>query len=239
MNKLLLWLLALVGCHSALAQDFTVKRVELAQGKVNIYYEIVDTLARSYSINVYASRDNFIAPLEKISGDAGLEVRAGKDKKIVWDAPAELGPTFDGKIALEVRGRVYIPFVRFERFEEYKAIKRGKPYNINWTGGTPQNILLFELYRGGKKVSSFTDIANTGKYILTIPKNTKPGKNYKFKISDSKNKDEVVYTDTFAVKPKTPFVVKLIPVLGVGALVYFLTGGTDEPNRIPDPVNPN
>lgn len=91
--------LMLGSVFSLQAQDFTVKRVELAQGKVNIYYEIVDTLARSYTINVYASRDNFIAPLEKISGDAGLEVLAGKEKKIVWDAPAELG-TFDGKIAL-------------------------------------------------------------------------------------------------------------------------------------------
>lgn len=221
------------------AQDFNVKRIEVAQGKVNIYYDLVDTLARGYTINVYASRDNFIAPLQKISGDAGLEVKAGKNKKITWDAPAELGPDFDSKIALEVRGRVYIPFVRFEKFEEYKAIKRGKPYNISWTGGTTQNILHFELFRGEKKVASFPDVANTGKYKLTLPTNIKPGKNYKFKISDSKNKDEIVYTAPFHVSRKVPLLIKAVPIVGVGTLVYLLTGGSDKAKKIPDPVDPN
>lgn len=221
------------------AQDFHVKRIEVAQGKVNIYYDLVDTLARGYTINVYASRDNFITPLQKISGDAGLEVKAGKNKKIIWDAPAELGPDFDGKVALEVRGRVYIPFVRFEKFEEYKAIKRGKPYNISWTGGTTQNILHFELFRGEKKVASFPDVANTGKYKLTLPTNIKPGSNYKFKITDIKNKDEVVYTGNFQVKRKVPLLLKVIPLLGVGALAASLGGGPAQPKEIIDPVNPN
>jgi hypothetical protein len=225
---------------TALGQDFKVNRVELAQGKVNIYYDLVDSTARGYTINVYASRDNFIAPLQKVTGDAGLEVKAGKGKKIVWDAPAELGPDFDGKMGLEVRGRVYIPFVRFERFEEYKAIKRGKAYNISWTGGTPQNILHFDLYKGEKKVASFTDIANTGKYKLTLPTNVKPGSNYKFKITDTKNKDEVVYTGNFTVKRKVPLLLKVIPILGVGALAATLGGsGSKGAKEIVDPVNPN
>lgn len=221
------------------SQDFKVNRVELAAGKVNIYYDLIDTTARGYTINVYASRDNFIAPLQKVTGDAGLEVKAGKAKKIVWDAPAELGPDFDGKVAVEVRGRVYIPFVRFERFEEYKAIKRGKPYNISWTGGTPQNILNFELYKGEKKVSTFTDIANTGKYKLTLPTSVKPGNNYKFKITDSKNKDEIVYTSNFTVKRKVPLLLKVIPVLGLGVLAATLGGASKGAKEIIDPVNPN
>jgi hypothetical protein len=237
-KKLLPWMVFL--WTTTFSQDFLVKRVELAQGKVNIYYDLIDTVARSYTINAYSSRDNFIAPLQNISGDAGLEIKPGLNKKIVWDATTELGPSFDGKIALEVRGRAYIPFVRFERFEEYKALKRGKPYQVSWTGGSPQNILLFELYKGDKKTGvHFTDIANTGKYKMTLPKNTKTGKGYRFKITDTKNKDEIVYTDNFKVKPKIPLVVKVIPVLGVGAIVYFLTSGSDKAKRIPDPINPN
>ena len=233
------WLMIISG--SSFAQDFHVKRVELAQGKINIYYDLVDTLSRGYTINVYNSRDNFIAPLQKITGDAGLEVKPGLNKKIVWDAPTELGPAFEGKVALEVRGRAYIPFVRFERFEEYKALKRGKPYMINWTGGTPQNILHFELYKGEKKVGvNFTDVANTGKYKMTLPKNVKPGKDYRFKITDTKNKDEIVYTGTFSVKRKVALMVKVVPIVGAGALVFFLTsGGSEDPQRIPDPINPD
>ena len=239
MRKLLfVWCLTL--SFPVFSQDFLVKRLEAAQGKVNIYYDLVDTLARGYTINVYSSRDNFIAPLQKITGDAGLEVKPGLNKKIVWDAPAELGPAFEGKVALEVRGRAYIPFVRFDRFEEYKALKRGKTYMINWTGGTPQIILHFELYKGEKKVGvNFTDVANTGKYKMTLPTSVKPGKDYTFKITDTKNKDEIVYTGKFAVKPKVPLVVKALPVLGVGALVYLLTSGDSGPKNIPDPINPN
>lgn len=229
-------LLQLTSC--LVAQDFAVKRVESSQGKITLYYDLLDTLGRGYTINVYASRDNFIAPLQRITGDAGLEVKAGKGKKIVWDAPAELGPDFDGKMGLEVRGRVYIPFVRFERFEEYKAIKRGKAYNISWTGGTPQNILHFDLYKGEKKVTSFTDVANTGKYKLTLPTSVKPGSNYKFKITDSKNKDEIVYTGNFTVKRKVPLLLKVIPILSVGALVATLGGSANKAQRIPDPANP-
>jgi hypothetical protein len=239
MNKCYLVLILLfLSIIPLCGQDFKVNRVEVAAGKVNIYYDLIDTTARGYTINVYASRDNFIAPLKKVTGDAGLEVKAGKGKKIVWDAPAELGPDFDGKMALEVRGRVYIPFVRFERFEEYKAIKRGKPYNISWTGGTQQNILNFEMYKGEKKVTTFTDVANTGKYKLTLPTSVKPGKNYKFKISDTKNKDEVIYTGNFAVKRKVPLLVKAIPIVALGALVYLLTIGEEGDEKIPDPVNP-
>lgn len=237
-KPLFIWLLAL--SFPACAQEFHVKRLEAAQGKINIYFDLIDTLARGYTINVYSSRDNFIAPLQKITGDVGLEVKPGLSRKIVWDATAELGPDFDGKVALEVRGRAYIPFVRFDRFEEYKALKRGKTYMINWTGGTPQNILHFELYKGEKKVGvNFTDVANTGKYKMTLPKSVKPGKDYTFKITDTKNKDEIVYTGKFAVKPKVPLMVKALPVLGVGALVYLLTSGDSGPKNIPDPVNPN
>lgn len=238
-KPLFIWLLAL--SSPAFAQDFIVKRLEAAQGKINIYFDLIDTLARAYTINVYSSRDNFIAPLQKITGDAGLEIKPGLNKKIVWDAPAELGPAFDGKVALEVRGRAYIPFVRFDRFEEYKALKRGKPYMINWTGGTPQNILHFELYKGDKKVGvNFTDVANTGKYKMTFPHSVKPGKDYTLKITDTKNKDEIVYTGKFAVKRKVPLLVKAIPLVGIGTLVYFLTGGSsDKPERILDPINPD
>ena len=224
-------------CGSAQAQDFSVKRVESSQGKINIYYDLLDTLGRGYSINVYASRDNFIAPLQKISGDAGLEIKPGRNKKIVWDA-TELGADFDGKVALEVRGRVYIPFVRFEKFEEYKAIKRGKPYDVTWTGGNSQNILNFDLYKGDKKITTIPNVANVGRHKITLPTSVKPGKNYRFKISDTKNKDEVVYTGNFTVKRKVPLLIKVLPVLGVGALVYLLTGGNKGPDNIPDPVNP-
>jgi hypothetical protein len=237
-----LFVLLSFALHPCCSQDFSVQRIESSQGKINIYYDLLDSVAgRSYTLNVYSSKDNFLAPLTQVEGDAGLEVKPGAKKKIVWNAVNELGPEFDGKISLEVRGKVYVPFVRFERFEEYKALKRGRTYSINWTGGSTQNILHFELYKGNKKVGvNFTDVANTGKYKMVLPTNVKPGSNYRFKISDTKNKDEIVYTGDFKIKRKVPLVFKVIPVLAVGAAIYILAGSESKTNsRIPDPVEPN
>lgn len=222
------------------AQQFTIKRVELAEQKVIVHYDLSDTVkGRTYSISIYRSNDNFLNPLQHASGDVGLEVQPGNNKKFSWDAKAELGENFSGSVSLEVRGKLYIPFVRFGGFDEYKAIKRLKPYEITWSGGTPQNILNFDLYRGEKKVMTFPNIANVGHYKLTLPKDVKPGKNYRLRISDTKNKDEVVYTGAFIVKRKTPLLLKILPVLALGYVATLLGGGGDNgPGNIPDPPEP-
>jgi hypothetical protein len=169
----------------------------------------------------------------------GLEVKPGNNNKFSWDAKAELGENFSGSVSLEIRGKLYIPFVRFGGFDEYKAIKRLKPYEITWSGGTPQNILNFDLYRGEKKVMTFPNIANVGHYKLTLPKDVKPGKDYRLRISDTKNKDEVVYTGAFIVKRKTPLLLKILPVLALGYAATLLGGGGDSgPGNIPDPIVP-
>jgi hypothetical protein len=221
------------------AQKFTIKRVELANQQVIVHYDLTDDVTgRSYTLNVYGSHDNYLNPLQKITGDVGLEVKPGLNKKIIWDPKGELGESYQGSVALEIRGRLYIPFVRFTGFEEYRVLKRGKPYQLTWSGGTQQNILNFDLYKGDKKVAAFTNIANVGNYKLTLPTDTKPGKNYRFKISDTKNKDEVVYTGAFAVKRKTPLLLKVLPVLALGYLAATLGGGSDGPAEIPDPIEP-
>lgn len=235
--------LALVLMHFAetgSGQDFSIKRVELDGDMVNVYYDLLDTTARrTYTVSIYSSRDNYISPLEKVAGDLGLEVKPGANKKISWNTRQELGETFEGEVGLEVRGRVYIPFVRLDG--QYSSIKRMKPYEITWTGGTQQNILNFDLYKDGEKVTSFPNIANVGHYTLTIPSSVKPGKGYSFKITDTKNKDQIVNTSTFVVKRKVPLVLKAIPVAVVGGLLYWLftkpqtPGGQESIPTAPDP----
>jgi hypothetical protein len=229
-------ILVLLPVLSSHAQDFSVKRIESQQGKVTIYYDLADTLGRNYSIRVYHSGDNFLAAAEHVTGDAGIDIKAGKGKKIVWDTNKEFGEGFTGRVSLEVRGRVYVPFVRFEKFEEYQKVKRGVPYEISWTGGNTQNLLDFDLYKGDKKVLTITNVPNIGRHKITLPKNVKTGKNYRFRISDSKNKDDIVFTDNFTVKPKIPFILKVLPIAILGGVVYFLTNKKDE--KIPDPVDP-
>ena len=125
-------LLLMLGSGSLQAQNFTIKRVELEGDLVNIYYDLLDTAARrTYTVNLYSSRDNYITALEKVRGDLGLEVRPGSNKKITWNTREELGNTFEGEVSLEIRGRVYIPFVRLDG--QYSSFKRTKPYEITWT----------------------------------------------------------------------------------------------------------
>jgi len=235
MKKLLVLLTGLIPGF-AFSQSFSITKVEQIADKVNIYYDVIDPENRGYTVSVFSSRDNFITPLEKVSGDVGLEVKSGGNKKVVWSAKEELGNDFNGKVSLEIRGRVYIPFVRLDNM--YKNMKRGKPYEFTWTGGTQQNILNFDLYRGDTKITSFPNIANVGHTTLTLPSTTKASGGYKFKITDSKNKDQIVFSPQFVVNRKIPLLLKAVPVILLGGAIYGITKANKGPQNIPDPATP-
>jgi hypothetical protein len=234
-----IWFIALVMISwNVNAQQLQIDKTSISGDKIVVYYSLVDTIpGKYYTVRLYGSHDNFMHPLEKISGDAGIDLRPGGQKKIMWD-PKELGETFEGKIALEIKARTYIPFVQFDGFEEYKLIKRLKPYTIIWRGGTPQNILNFDLYKEDERIMTYPNIANVGHHTLLLPRSVKPG-TYKLKISDTKNKDDVVFTEEFRVKRKTPLVLKALPLLALGAVISILLNA-EEPQafRIPDPISP-
>lgn len=221
------------------AQQLSVDRVELNGGDVIFHYSLNDsTPGRSFMVNLYASRDNYINPLTALSGDYGTEVKAGNEKKIIWHAGRELGSSFDGKVSVEVRARVYVPFILFDDFDK---IKRGKPKNVTWRGGTRQSTLNFELYnKKDEKVTTIPNIsAAAGHTGLYIPTDVKTGSGYRFKIIDSKNKDQVVYTGRFAIKRKIPLVLMAVPVAVLGGVVAFTGGGeSGGPGGIPDPKDP-
>lgn len=236
--KSVLFPVALLTSLTVMSQTFSIKRLEVAGDKINLYYDLVDTVSsRTYTIALYSSHDNFVLPVQKASGDLGLEVRPGRNRKIVWNAKEELGAAFNGKVGLEVRGRLYIPFVRLEGLN--KKLKRLTPTEITWSGGTQQNILNFDLYRGEERVTRFANIANVGHYILTIPTTVKAGKGYRFKITDSRNKDQIVNSAPFRVKRKIPLLMKAIPVVVIGLGSYLVVLGNKGRREIPDPSIPD
>jgi len=222
------------------AQSIELRNIEFLKGKMVIRYDLIDSVeGRSYSIRLYSSADGFLNALQKIIGDAGLEVKPGKNKTIEWTLAEELGATFEGKLAIEIRGREFIPFINTENINAYKVFKRKRSYNLTWSGGTPQNILNFDLMKGDKKVMSFPNIANVGHHAFEFPTYVKPGKDYRFKISDSKNKEEEVKTNTFRIKRKVPLVVKALPVIAIGALAYVLVSKPSSgEDPIPLPITP-
>ena len=121
---------------------------------------------------------------------------------------------------------------------DYGAFKRGKPYEITWEGGRGDNVLLFELYRDERKIHVFDERPNVGNSTFIIPADVKPGNNYRFKISDKRNKDEVVFTDSFRIKRKTPLAAKAGIGLIAAGLVGVLISTTGEPDEIPFPGLP-
>lgn len=215
-------------CH---AQEFSIQKLELAGEKLLIHYDLIDTARdHTYSIFVYSSKDNFTTPLQKIAGDIGIEVRPGTNRKIVWEAKQELGASFDGEIELEVKGKLYVPFIKLSGFEKINSMKRGVPIILKWSGGTPRNVMNFQLFRGDKLAASFPNAPNEGQYKLTIPTNVKAGGNYIFRITDARNTDQIVKTNVFSIKRKYPLLLKVIPVAAIAVAAKFLLVKSSTPD---------
>lgn len=200
---------------AASAQSVIIKKVELAGEQVIVHYDLDDSNPNNeYLINLYASKDNFATALTKVKGDVGMEIKPGADKKIYWTIRDEFGG-FKGKLSLEIRGKVYIPFVRLTNFDAKRTFKRGTTYGLTWKVGSP-NPINIELYKGGERISGEINQPNNGSHALFIPKHASNGKDYRIRISDAKNPEEVIYTENFKVGPKIPMWMKIAPVVVIG-----------------------
>jgi hypothetical protein len=219
------------------AQEFKINEVELTAEGIALHYDLIDTTKnRFYTVHVFTSKDDFLNPLTKVKGDVGLEVRPGANRKIIWDSK-EFGADFKGNVEIEIRGKVHIPFVQFTNLKDFKAFKRTKPTTLTWTGGTRQNILNFNLYKGDELITTISSVANSGSYDMVIPRSVKPGNGYYFLVGDSKNKDQVMKTTEFAVQPRIRLIFKIIPIVAIGGVVYALWP-EPEPDPLEDPFGP-
>jgi hypothetical protein len=237
-------LLVLAG-FTVFGQTISVTKVELSGKKVIVYYDLDDNNPNNeYLLNLYASKDNYAAALTKVNGDVGPEIKPGTGKKIEWSITEEYGE-YAGKLALEVRGRVYVPFVKLQNFNTAKVYKRGKSYDLAWKPGN-SNPINIELYKGGQRIDGNVNHPNNGAFTLFIPAHAKKGNDYRLKISDAKNSEEVIYTDLFKVRHKIPLVVKAgLPLVVAGVIIAILPKGddggdkkTDNGNEIPIPNLP-
>lgn len=225
--KKLITLLYFLPIACASAQEFSIKSIEQSKDALVLYYDLVDTTsARVYTIYLYSSHDKFVAPLLKVSGDIGLEVKPGLNKMLKWNIREELGENYRGEIQMEIKGRVYTPFIKFNDFQNGRVFKRGKASTLTWTGGSRQNILNFAIYKNEKYIDIISNVANSGTYPIVLPRGIKPGNDYYFIVSDTKNKDQMMKTENFTVKRKIPVFVKAIPLAAAAAAVFFVL--TDE-----------
>src|SRR5947207_13095258 len=90
-RQAIFFFIALTSLH-LFGQEISIKQIELEGGHVFIYYSLVDsTPERSYIVNLFTSKDNFGHPLQKVTGDIGIEIHPGINKKIIWNANEKLG----------------------------------------------------------------------------------------------------------------------------------------------------
>ena len=217
--------LVLLFIAPAYCQKVLINKVELAGEKIIVHYDLEDTTpGNEYSLNLYSSVDNFSSPLAKVTGDIGAEVKPGVGRKVEWAIRDEYGG-YKGKLALEIRGKVYVPFVKLTNFKVSGSYKRGKSYPLQWKPGAV-NPINVELYKGDLRVSGVTDLPNSGSYMLDIPAKAKTGSDYKLKISDTRNVNEVVWTTPFTVKNKVPLLLKILPVAAIGGAAAAFAGGS-------------
>ena len=119
--------------------------------------------------------------------------------------------------------------------------KRGSAIQVRWTGGNPEDEYALDLFDGRFHYRHVGELKNSGTYPWIIPKDVKPGKEYKFKLTNTNDFGESTFSRTFIVKRKVPVAVWIVPgALVVGGAVYMLFFYGDDPEPdLPAPIEPN
>lgn len=213
---------------SLFAQNVQITDIEIAGQNVIVHYDLEDSNPNNeYILDLYSNRDNFSTALLRVKGDIGNEVKPGKDKKVTWNLADELG-NYQGKVAVELRGKVFTPIVKFQQFNVNKKYRRGKSYPITWRPGNT-NPINIELFKGTQRIAGEVNHPNSGSSSLSIPSDAEKGDDYRLKITDTKSPTSIVYSPNFTVVPKLPMLIKVIvPLAIVGGAVVGLSGGGGE-----------
>ena len=68
-----------------------IQKLELVNDQMVIHYDIDDSNPNNeYLVSIFSSKDNYAAPLVKVSGDVGQEVRPGR-RRAQWSIREEFG----------------------------------------------------------------------------------------------------------------------------------------------------
>ena len=234
---ILFTILSIAVYNDVWSQSVKIKSIQVeAEGRVKIKYDLFFyNQNHLFTIKLYIIGDNLYESLKMVSGEVGPNIKPGVDKIIIWDSKELKNPV--DRIQFEIEVFDYVPFIKIDDFGLTDIIKKGKPFDIHWYGGRPDNILVFELYRKDKIVFRFPEKPNLGTARLTVPRNIKPGV-YHLKITDYYHKDEIVETGDFKIRNKIPIQIMLIGggILATG-IYRFLTKDTSV-NQLPLPPNP-
>ena len=84
------------------SQSIQNVRAEVSGNIIHIYYDLESPQeGQLYQVFLYSSHNDMARPLSYVNGDIGPQVKAGKEKKIEWQARKELS-RFSGEIIFEI-----------------------------------------------------------------------------------------------------------------------------------------
>ncbi len=235
-HRVLLFLLLAGFSGELYAQSILSVHAE-ARGEV-VYIDYVLAQSESveaYKVSLYAIMDSFTVQLEKVSGDVGDQVYAGS-KRIVWDAISEY-PRFDGEIEFEVR---VIPAFFILKPGTDLVLKRGESYAFEWYGaGSNADTLQLDLLHENQYMDRIGNVVNANTYRWNVPMKTKPGSSFQLKVTGTPRTGIVGISPTFTIKRRLPLMLKVGPIVGLGALAAILLWPEPKPEPLPPPCDPN
>lgn len=204
------------------SQKIENTKAEATGEKIIITYDLIrGEPGDSYTVSLFASHNNFSAPLTRVIGDIGPNVKEGQRKRIEWESKAELGK-YKGALSFEIEVIVFAPF----SLKTYlTSSRRGKALPLTWRGGNQSQDVKIELLKGGIVQGTVGTSENKGTYQWNIPTKQKAGKDYSLRLSNGK---ETVDSEVFAIKPKVAMWIKVLPAVVLGA-VLVVTKSSAEP----------
>lgn len=228
-----------------LGQQIKNAKAKISDDIINITFDLISKNPNDkFSIKIYSSHDNFLKPLNLISGDVGDDIKPGVGKFAVFQAREELG-VFSGYIIFELRANVIISAQTISPEQlvitdptDGSKLKKGKNTLIKWSGGKQENVKM-ELFQNSNLLNPIATTTNLGSYNWTVPTDLK-GSNYSIKLFNINDPGRAVFSGAFKIKGKVPIYVYFIPVVVGGVAVVLLSGGKKDkalPDAPPPPIN--
>jgi len=124
--------------------------------------------------------------------------------------------------------------LQLEAITEVKPLKRGKEYNIKWTGGAKSEVTKITLTNAKGVAQTWSNLPNDGEEVISLSPKLRPGKGYNLSVSVD---GEKVYSQPLQVKRRVPLAITIATFVVVPSVIILLSQSEQSPEHIPDPVN--
>jgi len=218
------------------AQSQRIENVKISKNENNLTLEF-DLISENendiFEIGILKVIDNTPEIVQNVTGDVGLNVEKGFNKKAIIDLEKEFGGE-PLSVKFIISAIVSTPFVTII-LEEQEKIKRGKNRLITWEGGDGDEILAIELHQLDSLIEHLSNSLNTGSFLWKPSSDLVLGKDYQLKIININNPMNYSLSEPFELTSKYPWPVKVGAILASAGIISIIGQITQGDSVIPDP----